>query len=134
GKRCPALRMVEIIRIFCTSFLFAINDTRAQESPVFEIISQLADEVGLFRESCCNNVTRTVSRSLHISYIFVEILRGQLFWHQPTIVKDCLRQGSKAALAGNLSACAAFRLIWKIKIFQFSLCFYLTDFKFEFWR
>ncbi len=126
--------MVEIIGEFCACILFAIDNARAQNSSIFEIVAQITDEFGIFRKAFGDDVARAIKGCLHIGNFTSNILRSNLCGDQPAVGQNGFGKWAKAALAGDFRFGSALGLIGKVEVFKLGFGLNACDFQFEFRR
>ncbi len=96
--------MIEIIGEFRTRLLLAVNDTRVQDGLVFQIITQIADQLGIFRKTFSDNVARAVERRLHIWHFRRDVGCGKLGRHKAAIGEDRFGKSGASPRSRAISA------------------------------
>src|SRR5208283_4668941 len=126
-----ALAMVEIVRELRACLRFSVYDPGAQHGMSFDVISELPDKVGVLGEGFGENIPSAVERSLYVGDRLGEIGLCQFGGSCSAIGEDCVCQGSKSALTGDLGAGPAFRPKRQINILELGFCDGERDLRFK---
>src|SRR5580704_18342247 len=126
-----ALAMVEIVRKLRARLLFSSDDPGPQHCMGFDITPKLSDKVGVLGEGFHEDVAGAVERCLYVGDRLAEIGLRQFGGSRSAIGEDCVCQGAKSALAGDLGAGPAFWPERQINILELGLCGRVRDLRFK---
>ena len=83
--------------------------------------AQLADQIGIFGEVLGEDVARAFERRLHVRHFVGDVGGGEFRRHCGAVGEDGFGERPQAALAGDLGAGAALRLVGQIDVFELGL-------------
>ncbi|MND65447.1 hypothetical protein D3C80_568160 [compost metagenome] len=113
--------MIEIIGEFFARRLFAVHDLGAEGGVLAHVITQAAEQIGIFRHGFSHDVARALKRRLHIGHLALHISFRQFRRIGSAVFPDGFRKRAETAFTGDFRAGAAFRLIGQVEVFQLRL-------------